>query len=133
MKNLKYFLLINDIGFILYWLVTFLHIIPEAYLFKDYNDAIMVAWNWSFFPLDMCVSISGIASVILYNRKNPLWSEVALISLVLTFCSGLLAISFWFIRRDFDLIWWISNLYFLIYPFFFFGKVMKRNVREVQA
>ena len=133
MKNLKYFLLINDIGFIVYWLITILHIIPEAYLFKDYNDTIMVAWNWSFFPLDMCISFSGISSVILYKRKNPLWSRIALISLVLTFCSGLQAVSFWFLRSDFDIVWWISNLYLLVYPFFFVRKLIKISFGGVEG
>ncbi len=36
-RTLKPFFLVVDIGFILYWTVTLLHLIPEAYLFKDYD------------------------------------------------------------------------------------------------
>ena len=131
MKSLKFFFLITDVGFILYWLITFLHIIPEAYLFKDYHNSILIAWNWSFFPLDMCISFSGITSIFLYKRKNPLWARVALISLVLTFCSGLQAVSFWFLRKDFDVMWWTFNLYLLVYPLFFVKKILRISVIEV--
>jgi len=43
----------------------------------------------------------------------------ALISLVLTFCSGLQAIAFLVFRKDFDITWWAANLYLMIYPLFF--------------
>jgi hypothetical protein len=128
MKRLKVFFMITDLGFILYWVITFLHIIPEAYLFKDYNDSVLVAWNWSFFPLDMCISFSGLSSIILFSKNNPLWSRLALISLTLTFCSGLQAVSFWILRNDFDIMWWMFNLYLLIYPLFFLKKIIKRSL-----
>lgn len=127
MKKLRVFFLITDIGFILYWLITFLHIIPESYAFKDYNNPIINAWNWSFFPLDMFISLSGLSSIVLYKKNNSLWSKLALISLTLTFCSGLQAISFWFLRNDFDILWWISNLYYIIYPLFFLKGLLKIN------
>lgn len=125
MKRLKIFFILTDIGFILYWLITLLHIIPEALLFKDYNNPILSAWNWSFFPLDMCISFSGITSLILHGKNNPMWRRTALISLVLTFCSGLQAVSFWFLRNDFDIMWWLFNLYLVIYPLFFIKGVIK--------
>jgi hypothetical protein len=49
MRQLKKFFLLTDVGFILYWLITILNIIPEKYLFKDYKNPLLVAWNWSFF------------------------------------------------------------------------------------
>ncbi|HDR7717612.1 YvaD family protein [Bacillus albus] len=48
-----------------------------------------------------------------------MWSHFAFLSLILTFCSGLQALAFWTIRLDFDMSWWIPNLYLLIYPCFF--------------
>lgn len=125
MKYLKPFFLITDIGFILYWLVTALHLIPESWAFKDYTNPILVAWNWSFFPLDMCISATGLSSIYLYGKKNQLWKRLSLISLVLTFCSGLQAIAFWALRLDFDISWWSVNLYLLVYPLFFIGRVVK--------
>lgn len=124
MKKLKIFFLITDIGFIVYWLITLFHLIPQNLLFKDYTNPILVAWNWSFLPLDMVISLTGLFSLYLYNRENVLWKKISLVSLVLTFCSGLQAISFWVIRYDFDLIWWIFNSYLIIYPIFFIKNLV---------
>lgn len=117
-KFLKLFFLITDSGFILYWFITICHLLPPEYLFRDYYNPILVAWNWSFLPLDLLISLTGFLS--LYFIKNKKKSKkLALISLVLTFCSGLQAITFWIIREDFDLTWWLPNLFLLIYPLFF--------------
>jgi hypothetical protein len=56
--------------------------------------------------------------------KKKYWHQLALISLVLTFCSGLQAIAFWIIRGDFDLTWWLPNLFLLIYPLFFIPRLI---------
>jgi hypothetical protein len=125
MKRLKVFFLATDIGFLTYWFITVLHIIPEGLVFKDYNNPIISAWNWSFLPLDLSISFTGISSLILYFRSNPLCKKLALISLTLTFCSGLQAVSFWFLRSDYDLIWWVFNLYLVLYPLFFVKGLIK--------
>ncbi|WP_106766698.1 Loki-CTERM sorting domain-containing protein [Paenibacillus faecalis] len=125
MKFLKPFFLVTDIGFIIYWIVTYFKIIPESWAFKDYNNPILVDWNWSFFPLDILISITGLSSLYLYKKKRSSWQSWALISLVLTFCSGLQAIAFWAFAGDFDVFWWGFNLYLLIYPLFFLRLVMK--------
>ncbi len=127
MKYLKPFFLVTDIGFILYWSITALQIIPGEYLFNDYYNSIVMAWNWSFLPLDLLISLTGLSSLYMYKRKKEVWSRLALVSLVLTFCTGLMAIAFWAIKGDFDIAFWIMNLYAMIYPLFFvkrfiFGK-----------
>lgn len=124
MKRLKPFFLVTDIGFILYWIVTYFHIIPESMAFKDYNNPIMIDWNWSFFPLDILISITGLSSLYLFKKNQASWKPYALISLVLTFCSGLQAIAFWAFANDFDIYWWGFNLYLLIYPLFFLRTVL---------
>lgn len=126
-KKLKVQFLFTDIGFIVYWVVTFFTLIPQAYLYQDYSNELLVFWNWSFFPLDIFISITGIYSLYLHKRHDPRWSQMALISLTLTFCSGLQAIAFWIIKADYDLMWWIPNLYLLIYPLFFIPKLLKAS------
>lgn len=128
MKMLKKFFLITDIGFIVYWLVTLLHLIPEDLLFKDYTNSILVSWNWSFLPLDLLISITGLLGLFQYHRRNELWKRISLISLILTFCSGLQAISFWAIRFDFDLLWWVFNGYLMVYPIFFIRNLIIDNL-----
>jgi Family of unknown function (DUF5360) len=126
MKTLKYFFLVTDIGFILYWAITALHLIPDEFLFQDYKNELLVAWNWSFFPLDIFVSVSGLSSLYFWRKNNEIWLKLALISLILTFCSGLQAIAFWVIRKDFDISWWLPNLFLLLYPLFFLPKFLKK-------
>jgi hypothetical protein len=126
MPRLKYFFLITDIGFILYWLITLLHLIPAEYLFEDYTNPILTAWNWSFLPLDLLVSLTGFMSLYLYNQNNPNWKMIALISLAFTSASGLQAIAFWAIRVDFDWTWWLPNLYLLLYPPFFIVALLRK-------
>jgi len=127
MKSLRRFFLITDIGFILYWVITLIGVIPAAYLFKDYHNPILSAWNWSFLPLDLMISFSGLWSLRLMSKGDVRWKNMALISLVLTFCSGLMAISFWAIRRDFDVSWWLPNLYLLIYPIYFILRLTREK------
>ncbi|MGL4608925.1 MAG: DUF5360 family protein [Trueperaceae bacterium] len=120
MLGLSGFFLVTDIGFIVYWLLTALALIPPEYAFNDYKNPIMTAWNWSFLPLDLLISETGLTAVYLHRKKNSSWLPLALMSLVLTVSSGLNAIAFWVIRGDFDLAWWLPNLYLMLYPLFLF-------------
>jgi hypothetical protein len=124
MNRLKWYFWATDLGFLFYWTLSFLGLIPKEYMYQDYTDANLVAWNLSFFPLDLLISITGLTSLYAYHRKNSRWRAWALISLVLTFCSGLQAIAFWLFKGDFDPIWWIPNLYLLIYPLCFLPRFL---------
>ena len=125
MKILKYFFLVIDFGFIAYWTITALHLIPTEYLYNDYTNKILVNWYWSFFPLDIAISGTGLYSISLYQKSNEKWKIIALVSLILTCVSGLQAISYWTLAHDLDPIWWTPNLFLLIYPFFFIPKLVK--------
>lgn len=126
-RTLKTLFVLVDIGFVLYWLCAWLGLFPQAYLFKDYENPILQAWNFSFLPLDLLVSASGLSCVICHARGNSLWQPLALISLTLTMCSGLQAVAFWALRADFDPVWWAPNLFLLLYPPFFFPLVMREH------
>ena len=119
MKSLNAFFLIVDVGFVLYWGAAIFDVLPADYLFKDYHDPILKAWNFSFLPLDLLVSATGLISIVLRARGHPRWVQLASVSLVLTFCSGLQAITFWALRHDFEMLWWAPNLFLMIYPLFF--------------
>ena len=125
MKSLRYFFLLVDLGFIVYWTITVFHLIPDEYLYNDYTNPILINWNWSFFPLDILVSITGLSSIYLYKRGSNKWKVVAFISLLLTSVSGLQAISYWAVSHEFDLTWWLPNLFLLVYPLFFIPKIVK--------
>jgi hypothetical protein len=118
--------LVVDIGFIAYWMITLLGVIPEENLFKDYANPILQSWNWSFLPLDLLVSATGLTAV-RRSRAGKRWESLALISLVLTSCSGLQAIAFWTLRSDFDPMWWAPNLVLLVYPLPFIVHLLRRT------
>lgn len=125
-RKLKGLFLLTDTAFIVYWLVTALHLIPPEYAYQDYNNKLLVIWNWSFFPLDLIISATGLLGLYYYRKSNAAWQPMVLISLVLTSCSGLQAISFWIIKQDYSLGWWIPNLFLLLYPLFFIPGLVHR-------
>ncbi|WP_442603964.1 DUF5360 family protein [Paenibacillus sp. KN14-4R] len=124
--KLRGLLLFTDISFLIYWFVTYFHLIPPSYAYQDYNNKLLVIWNWSFFPPDVLISVTGLLSLYYYRKSNAVWQPLVLISLVLTSCSGLQAIAFWVIKGDYDLLWWIPNLFLLLYPLFFVPGLVRR-------
>lgn len=84
-----------------------------------------LTWNFSFLPLDLLVSATGLTSIWCHTRGKWQWQPLALVSLTLTLCSGLQAVAFWTLRRDFDPMWWVPNLFLLLYPVFFLPAVMR--------
>lgn len=109
-------LLITDLGFLAYWLVAAMGIFPPEWLYKNHADPIMVAWNWSFAPVDLAASALGLYSLVLAKAGNPVWPAYGLVSAALTFCAGLMALSFWALQNDFNLGWWLPNLYLALWP-----------------
>lgn len=120
-RALKLLMLITDAGLLSYWCVTaiaaagVIKIAPE-FLFADYSNALVAAWNWSFMPIDVVLSFAGLTSVRLASRDDDRWRHWATISLSLTMCAGLMAISFWTIRADFEPAWWLPNIFLIVWP-----------------
>lgn len=119
MRIMKLLMLLTDVGFVLYWLVTIFHFIPADLLFRDYTNPILVDWNWSFLPLDLTISATGLSALWLFHKQNALWRPLTIISLTLTSVSGLQATAFWLFAGDFNLTWWLPNLFLLLYPLVF--------------
>lgn len=129
-RQLRPWLLATDITFSAYWFVSALVVlnlveIPPEYLFNDYNNNLVFAWNWSFFPLDMLFMASGFLTIRLHRRNDPRWFGSAFISVILTFCAGFMAVSYWTILLEFDPSWWIPNMLLVIWPLFFLPKFLK--------
>ena len=126
-RTLKAVFLLVDVCFVVYWICAWLHLFPQDYLFKDYDNPILQAWNFSFLPLDLMVSATGLSCLWCHARGNMYWQPLALISLTLTMCSGLQAVAFWALRADYDPMWWGPNLFLLLYPFFFVSPVLREG------
>lgn len=115
-RGLPTLMIATDVGFIVYWLVTAAHLLPAAWLYNDSTSAMMVDWNWSFLSIDLMVSLTGFLTLSTARRDPIAARSLALVSLTLTSASGLMAISFWTLRRDFDPAWWAPNAFLLLYP-----------------
>ncbi|MFI9721841.1 DUF5360 family protein [Streptomyces sp. NPDC052396] len=110
-------MLVTDIGFLLYWAATLFRLIPPEYAYKNYDDPVMSDWNYSFVPLDIAASLTGLAALRLSRcAQNGLWRPLMLLSLALTSVAGLQAIAFWALRGDWSAQWWVPNLFLLLFP-----------------
>ncbi len=125
--GLRWNLLVTDVGFLVYWAITAVGVLPTEWLFKDYSNPILVAWNWSFAPIDLCASGFGLASLVAARNGKYVWRSYALISVTLTFCAGAMALGFWMLRHDFDPWWWAPNFYLLAWPLFFVSQLVNHR------
>lgn len=126
-------LVATDIGMLTYWALTAanalgLLALPPAWLFSDYTNPDIVAWNWSFLPLDVVFSVSGLGAAWLFARDHAGWRPLLAVSLVLTWCAGFMAVSFWAVRGDFDQLWWGVNLFLVAWPMAFSVRLWRRAV-----
>ena len=120
---------ITDFLFMTYWLIAGLALIgifnlPPDLMYGDYTNPRVVAWNWSFFPLDLIFSIFGYLAISASRRSDPVWRSYALISLVLTMTAGGMAVVYWAILGEFDPTWFIPNFILLVWPLFFIGNLI---------
>ena len=120
-KSLAAALAVTDLAFLAYWAVTGLSALgvitlPAWLLFAGYHEPRVVAWNWSFLPLDVAFSVSGLAAVSAARAGRPVWRPLALISLLLTMVAGGMAVAYWSILGEFDPAWFLPNLVLLLWP-----------------
>ena len=110
MRAAKALLLLVDIALTAYWAAIIAGTIPEQWRFRDYTSPVIQAWNWSFLPLDVLAVGFGAAGLRLVRTRPATGRIVLSIGCTLTFCAGLMAISFWALAGDVDLAWWAPNI-----------------------
>jgi hypothetical protein len=119
----------TDLLFLAYWALAAasqfgLVEIPAAWLYAGYDQPRVVAWNWSFLPLDLAFSLTGLAAVAAARRGDPLWRPLCLVSLTLTMVAGLMAVSYWTLLGEFDPSWFLPNLALVVWPLFFLPRLV---------
>ncbi|MEL6547741.1 MAG: DUF5360 family protein [Myxococcota bacterium] len=125
----------TDIGMLAYWGMTianglgWIHI-PPAWLYSDALNPVVVDWNWSFLPIDLAFSFCGLGAAVAFHRRSVSWKPLLLASLGLTFCAGFMALSFWGVRCEFDLTWWVLNAYLVLFPSVFLLRFASRGVMQ---
>jgi len=117
---MKAMLGVTELAILAYWVLAGLSAlniitIPPEWMYSDYENPLVVAWNWSFFPLDVMFAVCGLLALYGPFSKTRKMS-LLIISLSLMFCAGLMAISFWAIRGEFDPLWWGMNIWLMALP-----------------
>jgi hypothetical protein len=122
-------IVITDVVFSLYWALSAAYLsglvdVPDAYLFSGYHDRHLVAWNWSFFPLDLAATAFG-AWAILASRRQGEWRTLAAVSLALWSTAGGMAVAYWTLMGEFDPSWFLPNLVVFVWPLFFLPGLIR--------
>ena len=123
-RLVKSAMLVTDLAFLAYWTASLLTLIPARHAYKDYDDPVMSDWNYSFLPLDVAASATGLAALYLLRAKDAgrfahhraAWRPLMYVSLTLTSTAGLQAVVFWALRGDWSVTWWGPNLFLLLFP-----------------
>jgi hypothetical protein len=124
-----------DWSMLLYWAAMALAcagilMLPANAMYEGYGLPLIDAWNWSFAPLDLAFAITGLASLKLAARGDRRWLPLVLVSLTLTFCAGLMAVSFWALQGTFDLAWWLPNLLLIACAIYWVPRLVLRSSDE---
>lgn len=109
---------ITEVAMLLYWvlagaLALGLISIDPSLMYSDYQNPLVVAWNWSFFPIDVAFAIIGLTARF-GAVAGHLRFKLEITAAVLMLCAGLMAISYWTITGDFDLTWWSMNIWLIL-------------------
>jgi hypothetical protein len=131
-RGLSMTLKIVDGGMILYWVLAAIACaglisVPSEMMYAGYGTPIVDAWNWSFAPLDLAFSLVGLMALRMARNDDSRWRSMASISLALTFCAGLMAVSFWTLTGYFDPSWWVPNLMLMAVALWWLPKLSSEN------
>ena len=114
----------TDIGFLAYWTATATELIPP------YAQQVLVDWNWSFVALDVIAAVTGLLALGLLRRSHPAAAGMRIVSLALTHAAGLNALAFWTVRSEFDIAWWLPNLWLTLFPVVALIVVLQRRAER---
>lgn len=105
----KLLLATTDIGLLCYWILTAIGLISVG------KDPLLLAWNWSFVPLDVLAIAAGLLCSVL--PEDHRWSVPLFIAaLALTHAAGLMAVSFFALWGTWDWSWWVVNVWLAVIP-----------------
>lgn len=130
-RRLATALLVTDLAFLAYWSALALQFVgvadvPAAMMYADHLEPRVVAWNWSFLPLDVAFSLTGLAAVSASRRGFASWRTLAIVSLTLTAMAGGMAVSYWTLLAEFNPAWFLPNLAILLWPFAFLPDLVRQ-------
>ncbi len=108
----------TEVLMVVYWILATALVlewvtIDPALMYSDYENPLVVAWNWSFFPIDIAFATIGLFATFGHvDRQRKFKLETTAATLMV--CAGLMAISFWVITGDFNAVWWGVNIWLIL-------------------
>ncbi|WP_315760816.1 DUF5360 family protein [Sphingomonas sp. Y38-1Y] len=131
-RRLAAALLVTDLAFLVYWSASTLQLVgvanaPADMMYADYVEPRVVAWNWSFLPLDFAFVLTGLAALSASRGGLASWRTLAIVSLTLTATAGGMAVSYWTLLAEFDPAWFLPNLAILLWPFAFLPDLVRQE------
>ena len=123
---------VTDGLFLLYWTASALAQfgvapIPRELMYAHYDQPQVIAWNWSFLPIDLAFSTLGLAAVAASRRRSRLWAPLALLSLAFTLAAGAMAVGYWTLLGEFEPNWFLPNLALMLWPVIFLPGLVLRT------
>ena len=93
---LKVLLTLTEAGMLLYWIFATLAVasvisVPPEFMYSDYENPLIVSWNWSFLPIDVAFAGLGLTQRF-FMKPGRSRDLVAVSGLTLMFCAGVMAI-----------------------------------------
>ena len=128
----KRLLVAVDAGLLLYWTAVFLNLIPEHLRFKDYSNQVMLPDRQHQVPDPAAAALTVFLGAYLTRVGSRIGDLVLTVGLMLTFCAGFMAISFWSFYRDFDPLWWGPNALLMIIPALALGSMVCRRLETAE-
>lgn len=108
----------TELGMLAYWvlagaLVAGLVRIDPSLMYSNYENPLVVAWNWSFFPIDVAFAMIGLTARF-GSTSGLLRFKLEATASVLMLCAGLMAVSYWTMTGEFSPLWWGMNLWLVV-------------------
>ena len=137
-RSLKLALTVTDLVFLIYWTLSGLTQagvipVPRAWMYAHFDQPLVVAWNWSFLPIDLMFSGLGLSAVVAAGRDLTIWRPLALLSLAFTMAAGGMAIGYWTILGEFEPAWFLPNLALVVWPLIFLPGLVRQGAGEARA
>jgi hypothetical protein len=112
----------TELGMVAYWVLAGAMVldwvrVDPSLMYSNYENPLVVAWNWSFFPIDIAFAAIGLMARF-GSQHGLLRLKMETTAAVLMLCAGLMALSYWTMTGEFSLTWWGMNLWLVLLGLF---------------
>lgn len=125
MKIYKYILGFMGFGYISYWILAILGVIPIPY-----SNANEYAYEWSFAVIDILIGLMNLISLFMYKKKNAYWKMMLTITLSISMGINFHTMIYWIILKNFSNPMWFMAMFVFSYSFIGLILLTKEQLNE---